>query len=69
MSATALAAINVPSPSATSTNITEAPNVFPSIVSTASRRPTANARPTMNNTLGPGTTMITNAVIANARRC
>ncbi len=42
--------------------------VLPTIVSTASRRPTASARPTMNSTLGPGTTMMMNAVIANATR-
>jgi hypothetical protein len=39
---------------------------LPTTVSTATRRPLASARPTTNSTLGPGITITTNAVTANA---
>jgi hypothetical protein len=44
------------------------PPVFPTTVASAARRPSATPRLTTKSTLGPGTTMSTNAVIANSSR-
>jgi len=55
-----------PTPRATVITCTYRPPVLPSTVNKALRRPTLSARPTVNNTLGPGMRIKTNAVTANA---
>src|SRR5229473_2781189 len=57
-----------PTPNATAATWTYSPAVFPATVRADALRPYASARATMNITLGPGITMMMNAVTANAAR-
>jgi hypothetical protein len=60
---------SAPIPNATATAWVKAPAVLPATVVTPARRPSASARPMVNSTLGPGTTISAQEVRVKATRC